>query len=91
MSDATDDAEIRLTPDEAIVLFDLLARWIDGRDAATPDSACFESPAECVVLQGALASLETQLTAPFRADYADTVERARARLASGWDGATLRR
>lgn len=91
MTDTADQGEIRLAPDEAIVLFDLLSRWIDGKDAATaPPSDCFQSPAECVVLHSLLAGLEKQLVAPFRADYADAVEQARARLALDWDGTTLR-
>jgi hypothetical protein len=85
-----DQARISLSPDEAVVLFDLLSRWTDEKDAPTPSSDCFESPAECAVLHNVLASLETQLAAPFRAEYADLVERARARLAQEWQGATLR-
>jgi hypothetical protein len=42
------------------------------------------------VLAGVLASLEKQLVAPFRDDYAKTVEAARERLAEGWDGTALR-
>jgi hypothetical protein len=36
MSETADLAEISLAPDEAIVLFDLLSRWIDDRDAPAP-------------------------------------------------------
>jgi hypothetical protein len=57
---------------------------------AAPSGDCFESPAECAVLHNILATLEKQLAAPFRADYPDLVERARARLAQHWHGTTLR-
>jgi hypothetical protein len=90
MSDTARDAQIGLSSDEAIVLFDLLSRWIDESNAPTPGSDCFAGPAECVVLHGLLASLEKQLVAPFSADYAEAVERAHARLGRGWFGKTLR-
>lgn len=90
MTDATDDAQVHLSSDEAIVLFELLSRWLEDDDAARPGSDCFASPAECAVLCGVLATLETQLVAPFRDDYSETLEKARERLAQGWDGTTLR-
>ncbi|MGN7803433.1 hypothetical protein ACTJKE_11955 [Ensifer sp. 22521] len=85
-----DSAEIRLSPDEALVLFDLLSRWCEENDAPTPGAECFESTAECAVLHGLLADLEKQLVAPFRADYADVVNEARLRLEASWDYADLR-
>ncbi|WP_104663133.1 hypothetical protein [Ensifer adhaerens] len=85
-----DSAEIRLSPDEALVLFDLLSRWCEENDAPTPAAECFESTAECAVLHGLLADLEKQLVAPFRAGYADAVKGARLRLAASWDYADLR-
>ena len=90
MTDSAHQAQIHLSSDEAIVLFELLSRWTDDKGAATPGRGCFESRAECAVLHGILAHLEKQLVAPFREDYPETVDGARARLAQGWDGATLR-
>ncbi|WP_066593824.1 hypothetical protein [Sphingomonas pruni] len=85
------EATLRLTPDEAIVLFDLLTRWSAETGAGdTPASSCFESTAEGAVLNGLLCDLEKQLVAPFTADYARIVEAARGRLASQWDYPTLR-
>jgi hypothetical protein len=82
-------ADIHLSPDEAVVLFELLARWCYPKAAQTPGSACFESTAECAVLHGVLADLERQLVAPFRGDYDRIVKEARSRLAGRWDGSTL--
>lgn len=85
-----DEAQIHLSPNEAIVLFELLSRWTEDGQAATPDSDCFESSAECAVLQTVLGCLEKQLVAPLRSDYAQTIEQARLRLADDWNGSTLR-
>ena len=90
MTNIADQVQVSLAPEEALVLFDLLSRWTDDKDAATPSSDCFESPAECAVLHNVLATLEKRLAAPFRADYAELVESARARMAQGWEGTTLR-
>ncbi len=65
---------LELTNDEALVLFDWLAR-LDGQDALPVEDA-----AEETVLWSLLAQLEKVLVEPFRPDYDDRVERARARL-----------
>ena len=83
-------AQIRLSPEEALVLFELLSRWCNDTGAPTPDVSCFESTAELGVLHGLLADLETQLSAPFRADYPPVLKEARDRLKDRWDGHTLR-
>ncbi|KAA6487780.1 hypothetical protein G6K93_23630 [Agrobacterium rhizogenes] len=87
-----DDAEIHLSADEAIVLFELLSRWCGSKaiHTPTPDSKCFESTAECAVLHGVLASLEKQLVAPFKEDYHQIVKEARRRLVDLWDYPTLK-
>lgn len=85
-----DDAEIHLSPNEAIVLFELLSRWCDPKTTHTPSSMCFESTAECAVLHGLLADLEKQLVAPFKDDYTQIVEDARSRLVDLWDYPTLK-
>lgn len=97
MSDETTDqkgedaATIVLTPDEAVVLFDMIARWEHDQSKPFPPAECFESPAEIlVVLNTVLRQLEKQLVAPFRADYGNYLEDARARLAAGHEDVTLR-
>ncbi len=90
----TPDAErvalIRLSSDQAIVFFDLLTRWSDAKEGSTPSRECFESTAECAVLNNVRAGLERQLVAPFKNSYDDVVRDARSRLALRWDYPTLR-
>jgi len=81
---------ITLDADRAIVLGELISRWEHDADKPYPWDDCFESPAEVRVLLGLLGDLESQLTAPFRSDYGEIVERARARLADGYEDMTLR-
>jgi hypothetical protein len=88
--DSHDDAEIHLSPDEALVLFELLSRWRDPKALHTPGSLCFESTAECAVLNGVLGDLERQLVAPFKEDYHQVVNDARVRLAGLWEYPTLK-
>ena len=86
-----DGATVELTPDQAIVLFELLSRW-SGKDEAgeTPTASCFVSPAEGAVLNALLCELEKQLSEPFGGDYEEVLEAARRRLAIGWSYLTLR-
>lgn len=82
---------VELTPDEAIVLFELLSRWSGENEAGeTPSPACFESTAEGAVLNALLCLLEAQLVAPFKRDYNRVLIEARERLAGGWSYPTLR-
>jgi hypothetical protein len=85
-----DGVQIQLSPEEALVLFGLLSRWCEEGSAPTPEASCFESTAEGAVLHGLLADLETQLVAPFKADYSDLLKEARNRLKESWDYPTLR-
>ena len=85
-----DSAQILLSPEAAIVLFELLSRWSIKSNAPTPDASCFESTAEGAVLVGLLADLEVQLSAPFCADYPQTLKVARDRLKDDWSYHTLR-
>ena len=90
-SDHEDGATVELTPDEAIVLFDLLSRWSGKNETGeTPSPACFESTAEGAVLNALLCLLEAQLVAPFKRDYNRFLMEARQRLADGWSYPTLR-
>jgi hypothetical protein len=63
-----------LTPDQALVLFEWLARE-DGKDALPT-----EHPAELQVLWDLEAQLERVLVEPFRPDYAELLAAARERL-----------
>lgn len=87
---APDSARIDLTPEEAIVLFELLSRWCEDNNASTPEASCFESTAEGAVLHRLLAELEKQLAAPFTANYDTLLGQARDRLKRNWDYKTLR-
>ena len=87
---ASDGTQITLTPEEALVLFDLLSRWCAEGGAPSPHASCFESTAEGAVLHGLLAYLESQLVAPFKTDYRDLVNEARNHLKESWDYPTLR-
>jgi len=67
---------IELTADEALVLFEFLSRYENS------EALAIEHQAERRALQNLLALLERQLVEPFRADYADLLQRARERLRS---------
>jgi hypothetical protein len=86
---APDGVQIQLSPEEALVLFALLSRWCEKGSAPTPQASCFESTAEGAVLHGLLANLETQLVAPFTAEYRHLLKEARDRLNASWDYPTL--
>ena len=72
--DAGMDRPLRLTADEALVLFECLARWEDQGAPALAD------PAEQQVFYRLSGALERALVAPFRADYAELLSAARARV-----------
>jgi len=77
MTDQSDEADIHLSEDEALVLFELLSTWLEP-DGTTPTS----DQAELAAMNAVLGQLERQLVAPFRADYAQRVNDARTRLTS---------
>jgi hypothetical protein len=83
-------AQILLSPEASIVLFELLSRWCDDNNASTPDASCFESTAEGAVLHMVLADLESQVVAPFEPDYGIALEKARCQLEDAWGMLTLR-
>lgn len=84
-----DEAIVRLTSDEAVILFELLSRWFSPKEGPTPPAECFESTAECAALSTVLGALESQLAAPFDTHYGAILDDARERLASRWDYPTL--
>ncbi|MET4683726.1 hypothetical protein [Brevundimonas faecalis] len=71
---------LELDRDQALVLFELLSRWIDDAPQPTPSADCFQSPAELVVLKQVDERLKVLLNAPFRPDYPETLAAARDRL-----------
>jgi hypothetical protein len=70
--------------DEAIVLFELLSRWLD--DDAMPPGEHFAHRAEYAVLHGIRERLSIALDEPFRADYPRLLTGARDRVADRWSG-----
>lgn len=70
----TPTVELRLTSDEALVLFDVLHRWEDDGQAPTSDVG------EREAFNALSCALETALVEPFDADYDALVRSARARL-----------
>ena len=68
-----DQVTIELRKDEALVLFELLARWSETSERVVQ----LEHQAEQRVLWDILAELERQLVEPFMADYADQLAQAR--------------
>jgi hypothetical protein len=69
------DVAVTLTPDEALVLFELLHRW---EDAGAIDPAL--EPGEQTALWALSARLEGILVEPFDARYRELVDGARRRL-----------
>ena len=74
MSNST-HIDISLTHDEALVLFDFLARFNEN-----PDEKIFEHPSEQQVLNTVEALLEKILVEPFEPNYSKIIEDARQRL-----------
>jgi hypothetical protein len=74
--DAEHEVTLRLTSDEALVLFEWLHRCED-LDRVVPPA----HHGEQVALWNLSALLERELVEPFRSDYRDLVEQARVRLA----------
>ena len=70
---------ITLTADDALVLFELLAREIDDRKSVRL-AGMIDHPAEFWALNGVFGDLQRQLAEPFRADYGELVDAARERI-----------
>lgn len=68
----TDDLQIGLSEDEALVVFE----WLSDFDVQAIPSA------ERVALSGLLSALERVLAAPFGLDYAEVLAAARVRLSA---------
>lgn len=70
-----EELTITLSKDEAIVLFEFLARFNDKAD-----DAVFEDQAEQRVLWDIESTLETKLSEPFYPNYASIVQQARTNI-----------
>jgi hypothetical protein len=78
-SDDHDSVYLRMSRDEALVLFD----WVHRHEDADVDlSQVVSHPAERETLWAISAALEKLLVEPFRNDYGDVVKRARDRISS---------
>ncbi|KAA0093717.1 hypothetical protein CIW49_26775 [Mycolicibacterium sp. P1-18] len=77
---ASGDVTLTVSADEALVLFDWLART---SEAAQP--VAFRDHAERVVLWNLEALLERVLVAPLRPDYTEQLRQARGRVRGGVD------
>lgn len=76
MGYAARDVVIRLTHDEALVLFELLHYWEDQDRVTQP-----EHPADQIALWNLSCLLEGELTEPFDPAYDRLINEARTRLA----------
>jgi hypothetical protein len=73
-AEALDSISLALSTDEALVLFETLARFRDINSLSATDQA------EEQALFNLLCLLEQQLVAPFSRDYAGLLAQAKARL-----------
>jgi hypothetical protein len=71
-------ATLDLTPDESLVLFEMLSRYSES------DTLEVQHKAEQVVLWGMCCLLEKQLVEPFDPKYVTLLDQARARLCEGY-------
>lgn len=76
MDDSHEKVTVELSAAEALVLFDLLARWGDTNAMSVP----LEHPSEQRLLWNILATLESALVEPFMSDYSDRVRAAREQI-----------
>ena len=77
--DPAKDLTINLTSDEALVLFDWLARFEGEQPPALDDQA------EQIVLWNVEAVLEKALVEPLKPDYVELLARARERVRAGYE------
>ena len=90
MSSEKSDLAIHVTPDEALILFDLLGRWVEDGDSTSILAATrtkdgyreldLHHPGEFWALNNLYCVLETMLVEPFQANYLDLVKQARRSL-----------
>ncbi len=79
----SNEVNIRLTKDEAIVLLDLLSRFNDTNNLSAED------PAEKKVLWSLCYELKKKLPEPFLENYKKLIERAKKHVLEGHPELTL--
>lgn len=72
--------EIRLTQDEALVLFEFFARFQETNRLRLINNA------EFIALSRISAQIDRMLVQPFSQDYGELLEAARQRLSDGFEG-----
>ena len=76
---SAESVTLKLTPDEALVLFEFFARFDDS------DRLAFAHAAEYLALQRVAAQLDKAAAGAFDPAYADLLAAARARVAAGFE------
>ena len=71
--------QLEVTSDQALVLFDFLARELDDRNGEKMKPSC-DHDAELWALNSVLRRLEATLVTPFQPDYKELVDQARGKL-----------
>jgi len=71
---SADQVTVRLSQDQALVLFELLSRFSDKNDLAIEDQA------EARALWDLCCALEKELVQPFSPNYGDVLRKARAAI-----------
>ena len=74
------DYTIRLSEDEALVLFEYFSRFDDT------DSLAFEHSSEYLALQRLAGQIDRTTAAMFEPNYNELLAQARARIAEGFEG-----
>ena len=72
--------QLSLSQDEALVLFEFLARFEQSGELS------FAHPSEFLALQAVSGQLERELVQPFQSGFQAQLEAARQRLAHGFKG-----
>jgi hypothetical protein len=80
--DPQDATRVQLSPDEAVVLSEMLWRWRMNADDSGHISV--EHSAERIVLAEINSMLEKQLVSPFKSNWPEILEAARIRIAARW-------
>jgi hypothetical protein len=74
------DYSLKLSEDDAVVLFEYFSRFDDTDDLS------FQHPAEYIALQHLAGQIDTTTAAMFMTNYDEILETARSRVAAGFEG-----
>ena len=74
------NALVELEQSEALILFDVLARWTNQKDFWSSADVEFVHSAERIAFNNLFCVLETKLVGPLKDDYDHLVEAAQNRL-----------